>query len=45
VGAEARLDMTLAYFLPLTVRFVLAKGLDTDGEGQAYFGLWVPLEM
>ncbi len=45
IGAEARLDMTLAYYLPLTIRFVVAKGLDKDGESQAYFGLWVPLEL
>mgnify|MGYP001610093559 CR=1 FL=1 len=45
VGAEARLDMTLAYYLPITIRFVIAKGLDSDGESQAYFGLWVPLEL
>ena len=45
VGAEARLDMTLAYYLPLTIRFVLAKGLDEGGESQAYFGLWIPLEL
>ena len=45
VGAEARLDMTLAYYLPLTIRFVVAKGLDQGGELQAYVGLWVPLEL
>jgi len=45
VGAEARLDMTLAYYLPLTIRFVVAKGLDNEGEWQAYLGLWVPLEL
>ena len=45
IGAEARLDMTLAYYLPLTIRFVVAKGLDKDGETQAYLGLWVPLEL
>ena len=45
VGAEARLDMTLAYYLPITIRFVFAKGLDKDGESQAYLGLWVPLEL
>jgi Tol biopolymer transport system component len=43
VGAEARLDMTFAYYLPITLRFVIAKGLDSKGETQAYFGLWVPL--
>ncbi|MEK6744632.1 MAG: BamA/TamA family outer membrane protein [Nitrospirota bacterium] len=45
IGAEARLDMTLAYYLPLTIRFVVAKGLESDGESQAYFGLWVALEL
>ena len=45
VGAEARLDMTLAYYLPLTIRFVVAKGMDQGGELQAYVGLWVPLEL
>jgi Tol biopolymer transport system component len=43
VGAEARLDMTLAYYLPITLRFVFAKGLDQGGETQLYFGLWVPM--
>ena len=43
LGAEARLDMTLGYYLPITIRFVVAKGLDKDGESQAYLGLWVPL--
>jgi hypothetical protein len=45
LGAEARLDMTLGYFLPLTIRLVVAKGLDSKGESQAYLGLWVPLEL
>jgi len=45
IGAEARLDMTLGYYLPLTIRFVFAKGLDQEGEAQAYVGLWVPLEL
>jgi sugar lactone lactonase YvrE len=45
IGAEARLDMTLAYYLPLTIRFVFAKGLDREGEAQAYIGLWVPLAL
>ena len=45
IGAEARLDMTLGYYLPITIRFVVAKGLDTDGQSQAYIGLWVPLEL
>ena len=45
VGAEARLDMTFAFYLPLTIRFVFAKGLDQGGETQAYVGLWVPMGM
>jgi outer membrane protein assembly factor BamA len=45
VGAEARLDMTFAFHLPVTVRFVLAKGLDEGGEFQGYLGLWVPMEL
>jgi Tol biopolymer transport system component len=45
VGAEARLDMTLAYYLPLTIRFVVAKGLESDGETQIYVGMWIPLEL
>jgi outer membrane protein insertion porin family len=45
VGAEARLDMTFAFYLPLTIRFVIAKGLDEGGETQAYIGLWVPMEV
>jgi hypothetical protein len=35
----------LAYYLPLTIRFVFAKGLDREGEAQAYIGLWVPLAL
>lgn len=45
VGGEMRLDMDLAYHLPLTVRFVIARGLDKDGESQSYLGLWLPLEL
>jgi len=45
VGGEFRLDMDFAYYLPLTIRFVYAKGLEHDGESQAYLGLWVPLEL
>jgi Tol biopolymer transport system component len=43
VGVEARLDMTLGYYLPLTLRFVIAKGLDEEGKLQIYLGLWVPV--
>ena len=42
VGAELRLDLTAAYNLPVTVRLVLAKGLDDKGEGRVNIGLWMP---
>ncbi len=42
VGVEARMDLELAYQLPITFRLVLAKGLDEGGETQVYIGLWVP---
>jgi hypothetical protein len=42
-GAEFRFDMTLAYYLPITLRLVLAHGFDLGGETQLYFGIWVPL--
>jgi hypothetical protein len=41
VGAELRLDMVLGYFLPVTLRLVVAKGLDDDGESQGYLSLWI----
>jgi Tol biopolymer transport system component len=42
VGAELRLDMSIAYHLPVTLRLVLAKGLDEKGEGRVNIGLWMP---
>ncbi len=43
VGAELRLDMSVAYNLPVTLRLVLAKGLDEKGESRAGLsGLWMP---
>jgi outer membrane protein assembly factor BamA len=42
VGAELRLDLSIAYHLPVTLRLVVAKGLDEKGEGQFNFGLWMP---
>jgi hypothetical protein len=44
-GAEARLDLTLAYFLPVTLRVGIAAGLDEEGETVPTFGLWLPLEL
>jgi Tol biopolymer transport system component len=41
VGAEARMDMDLAYRLPITFRLVFAKGLDEEGKTAIYMGLWV----
>ena len=43
IGAELRFDLTVAYHLPITLRFVVARGVDRDGLSMAYFGLWVPL--
>jgi hypothetical protein len=43
IGAEARLDLYLSYFLPITLRLGIAKGLDEKGETQIIFGLWVPV--
>ena len=42
VGAELRLDLSIAYHLPVTLRLVVAKGLDEKGEGQFNFGIWMP---
>ncbi|HTP06542.1 MAG TPA: hypothetical protein VMM54_15480 [Nitrospirota bacterium] len=43
VGVEARLDMYLSYFLPITLRLGIARGLDEKGETQIIFGLWAPI--
>lgn len=43
VGAEARFDLYLAYYLPVTFRLGIAKGLDEKGETLTYIGLWVPV--
>lgn len=40
-GLEARLDADIGYILPVTFRFVLASGLDEEGEDQAYLSLWL----
>lgn len=42
IGAELRLDTDLAYYLPITFRLVIAKGLDEKGESQFYLSLWMP---
>jgi outer membrane translocation and assembly module TamA len=42
IGAELRLDTYLAYYVPITFRFVLATGLDDRGESLAYLSLWLP---
>lgn len=43
VGAEARLDLTFAYYFPLTVRLGVAVGLDDRGAVVPTLGLWLPL--
>ncbi|OGR31681.1 MAG: hypothetical protein A2005_09875 [Desulfuromonadales bacterium GWC2_61_20] len=39
-GLEARLDLDAGYFLPLTLRLVLAQGFSQEGETQAYAAVW-----
>lgn len=41
IGAEARLDMTLSYFVPITVRAGLAHALDGDKDTQVIASLWI----
>ena len=43
VGAEARMDMDLAYRLPITLRVGIARGLDEKKETMIILGLWVPV--
>ena len=43
VGAELRLDMDLAYGLPLTLRLGYARGLDEQGESQVILNMWAPV--
>jgi Tol biopolymer transport system component len=42
VGAEARIDLYFSYHIPITLRLVLAKGLDEKGETNVNLGLWMP---
>ena len=42
VGAEARIDVYFAYYVPLTFRIGLAKGLDEKKETFLIFNLWAP---
>jgi Tol biopolymer transport system component len=39
-GVETRLDADLGYVLPITLRLVLARGFDQEGEDQFYLSLW-----
>ena len=43
VGAELRFDLTIAYFVPVTVRVGIASGLDEEGETVPTFGVIIPL--
>ena len=43
VGAEASLDMTLSYFLPITVRLGLYKALDDKRDKMAIVSIWAAL--
>jgi len=42
VGAEARFDTTLAYYVPITFRLVIAKALDDKKDSLFYISLWAP---
>jgi len=42
VGAEVRLDTTLAYYVPITFRLVIAKALDDKKDSLFYISLWTP---
>jgi hypothetical protein len=43
VGAEASIDMTLGYMLPVTVRLGLYKALDDQRDKMIDFSIWAPL--
>ena len=43
VGAEARLDTYFSYYLPITFRLVVAKGLDVQRDTFVYVSLWMPV--
>ncbi len=42
IGAEVRLDVFFSYFVPLTVRLGIAKGLDEEGGVYPTLGIWMP---
>lgn len=44
VGAEARLDMTLAYMLPATVRLGIFKALDDRRDKTMIVSIWAAFE-
>ena len=43
MGAEASLDMTLGYFLPITVRLGLYKALDDQRDKMMTISIWAAL--
>jgi Tol biopolymer transport system component len=43
VGAEASMDMTLGYFLPVTVRLGLYKALDDQRDKMVNISIWAAL--
>lgn len=43
VGGEASMDMTLGYFLPVTVRLGLYKALDDQRDKMMIFSIWAAL--
>jgi outer membrane protein assembly factor BamA len=43
VGLEARADMNLAYYLPVTFRIGVAQALDGERDTRFIFNIWTPL--
>ena len=42
-GAELRIEMVLAYYLPTQIQIGYAKGLQTGGVSQYYFVTAIPI--
>lgn len=42
IGMEARFDIYFAYYIPVTLRLGIARGLDERGETVTYLGMWLP---
>jgi len=45
VGCELKMDLVVAYVVPITWKAGIAQGLDEEGKSTFVFGLWMPLEL